>query len=1616
MFKTTITNTAQEINKLSNINIARDKLGLEESFLNYVKEFTTLDKATQQAVLSSGLLSKAQKEQIISQIKLCSSTKELTAGQIEERVATAMNSIEDAKAILNKSGLITAEELESGATIKVTTDILNKAIANGTLSKSDAAVISSALGITGVTIGETASFELLTKAVWANIKAMGKWLVTNPAGWAVLATAAITGLVKGYDFLIGRKEKLSRSKIENFNEDITKFDEEIQALEELQTKLISAKGDKSELKKIQAELNAAIGETPELINAESKAYDIANAKLKANIELKKAQKKQSQQNKINNSKDLFNNNVMEIDWHLDLSGKKMREYAEALSPLDDLSYETFHKFTQSKKYKEMSFNEQQLITEAWSYSNTYSDEWKEYWQEQANIAYDIFEDTINSYTGAGGDDFIKNLIWNMVYNGFDLSQISTILQEVINNDALQNAINSYWEGLIDPNIDSDKLLQEIQHIIQDIILKHPKLANFFNNFYEQLLSSGNIIKSETSNTEAKILSIDDFKTASETLSSVSSAFKEMSDNGYLSLNTLTSIKSAVGSSIPNWNSFQEQLLNAEAGSAGFNQAMGQLTYAVLENQLGLKGLAGADEQYIAAILRENGLLNANAIAHEMVQTAQARQEIQAKLTKSATEENVAALINNAASCGIAQNAYLELMANEIAFGNNKLNVKDKISRLNQIAVAANIAGLEIQSLNSDLTGTQKKERAAQLGISVNDKTGKKTKDKNGQEVDDWEYTYNGKTYTKFSDAEMAAESDQFIKRLNSSYADIDPSKYDFSKSTSGKNNKEETNSIQNKEETKETFNWLETVLSRVQRTIQTLSKAVSATWQSWSKRNSALALQLSETRREIALQQAAYEQYMAKAESIGLPGSYKALVQDGAFSIEDITDETLKEQIHEYQDWYEKALACRDAIDDLTDSVSSLYKTDFDNTASQFDSFLSVIEHRRSMLDAAISQTEEKGWLVSADYYSALIRTEEENLAQLADKKNSLLLSLNNAVANGAIEKYSQDWYDMCGQIDDVTLAIEEANTAMIQYGNSIRDIKWEIFDLLQERISDITSESDFLLKLFENDTLYDKDSGKLTKEGTAAMGLHGMNYDVYLAQAEKYAQEILDINKLLAADPSNQKLIERRQELIKLQQDSILAAEDEKKAIKDMIEEGINSELDALKKLIDTYIDALDSQKELFDYQKKVSKQTEEIASLQKQLSAYENDDSEEKKAIRQQMKVSLNEKQEELEETEYEKYIADQKQLLDELYLEYELILNQRLDNLDMLLTDVINTVNNNAADIRDTLCTKADDAGYFLSDSIRSIWETGTGNITQVLAAYGEGILTSGNNINTTLGNMNGNLQNMVIQLNTLADMKIQSIAASAATVSSPEASGLAGGASSPAPSSSSGSGAGGGSASEWGSWFVPKTYRGRKENLNINTSIVDRLKWKDIDSEFKSRKTYYHAMGGTEDYTGTDAQNIWMLEQMKAHGYSQGGFVADLQRTAWRNGDDVVTINTLKRGEAVLTPAQAAQFKRLVENMDKAELALEVPEILARLPENLKLSFPKYPTLTLPGLTLPAGSGAPVKNEIRMEVILPNVQGYEDFKHAMQHDKNFEKMVQAMTVGRAAGGSSLKKYRY
>lgn len=382
------------------------------------------------------------------------------------------------------------------------------------------------------------------------------------------------------------------------------------------------------------------------------------------------------------------------------------------------------------------------------------------------------------------------------------------------------------------------------------------------------------------------------------------------------------------------------------------------------------------------------------------------------------------------------------------------------------------------------------------------------------------------------------------------------------------------------EQFEETIDWIVTAIDRLERAIDTLDLKASSTYRSWSSRNKNLTSEISKVTDEINLQQQGYNRYLKQANSVGLSSSWAKLVREGKVDISTIKDENLADKISEYQNWYEKALDCRDAIEQLKETESELYEQAFEHISTMFDGIVGQLEHFRNMMEGYVDQTETAGYIVSQQYYSALIDNEEETLEKLNQERSQLVASLNDAVNSGAIAKESESWYSMWDSINSVNEAIQESTTSIIEFKNEMRQIEWDIFDLFQDAVSGITTESDFLVDLMSNDKLFD-DRGDITDQGKATMGLHTVNYNTYMSQADEYRKAIEELNQEIEKDPYNQNLLERRKELLELQQESILAAEDEREAIRDLVEDGINAELESLSDLIDKYTNMLDSQKD---------------------------------------------------------------------------------------------------------------------------------------------------------------------------------------------------------------------------------------------------------------------------------------------------------------------------------------------------------------------------------------------------------------------------------------------------
>lgn len=811
-------------------------------------------------------------------------------------------------------------------------------------------------------------------------------------------------------------------------------------------------------------------------------------------------------------------------------------------------------------------------------------------------------------------------------------------------------------------------------------------------------------------------------------------------------------------------------------------------------------------------------------------------------------------------------------------------------------------------------------------------------------------------------------------------------------------------------QTAEKLNWIERLINKISTAYSRLKNIVSDTTTTWLKRNNALSDSMSVLRDEINAQSQAYEYYMNAFNSYGLDEYYKNQIADGSISIDVIYDDDLKDAISDCQDFYDKAQDAKTAVQELGIELKGLAKSRFDNVASEFEEKINKIVAVRDLYSKEDELMNEKGWFSSTLLNSAMIDQENKNLQKLEAERDALVNALNSAVNSGSIMPESEDWYSMQSAIDEVSSSILDAKKALVEYDNTIRQINWDAFDRTRDDVENLITETDFLTELLKDVGITD-DNGNMTKEGQAAQALLAQKYQLYLNQAKAYKDEIAKIDADLANNPYDKELLDRKQDLIDKEQEAIKSAMSEKDAIKDLTNDAYSDFIDKLGDAIDKYKELMSTMKDAYDYEKSIREKTEALNVLEKQYSAYQGDNSEEGKKNIQQLKDQINSAKDDLKDTEYEKLISDTEKILDQLKDNTQEWLNQRLDQLDNLIQDIIDQSNDNASDIAETITSTAENYGYKLSESMASIWSTNTGNITKVLDNFSTSFIDSNSKIKDVCDNINSAVQGLLANSNAEAQRVADEIARQQAEQNASSDGGYSGGNDYSDDDWSgnwdTGSDDNDSSGSDGVDWIYSKDYFD-KNSLNIDTSIVDRLKLHDYDSSFAARSQYYDQMGGEGQYYATYDQNVWMLDWMKSHGYRNGTRSASAGVHIYDEEDPgsevlVTKYGVLRQfdsGDTVFNKDQVEKLWNLSKGITTPNMYMD--NLGAKLPDisNMSNNLSNKVDVQFGDVTLS----------------LPNVRNYEDFMKEAQKDPKFEKMIQNMTLGQTLGRNSLNKLTF
>lgn len=837
---------------------------------------------------------------------------------------------------------------------------------------------------------------------------------------------------------------------------------------------------------------------------------------------------------------------------------------------------------------------------------------------------------------------------------------------------------------------------------------------------------------------------------------------------------------------------------------------------------------------------------------------------------------------------------------------------------------------------------------------------------------------------------------------------------------------------QPKEETEETFDWIAVAIQRIEEEIARLDKVVNNSYDLWGNRNKALVDELEKTTEEIKAQQLAQSEYLRNANLVqvnngkGLneddygendslvkendqrlldearaawaTGEYQRKVREGQMSgddIEKIQNHFLAETIQTYQELYNKSVQAGDAVQDLQIKLGDLAKTRFDNVKTEIDELIAYVTSAADIIDDKIDRTEKHGYFVSKSYYQDLKKLESNQYDYLMQEYEGLIQKRDEAVAAGYITESSSAWHQMNQEINGVALALEQSKTKMVEYNNTIRQLDWDFFDWVEERISRINDEASFLVDLMSNDKLYE-DNGFLNNLGHATNAMYAAQYEVYMRQAKDYADERLKLEKEIAKDPANKDLIARYEELVDAQQDAIKGAEQMKDSVKSLVQEGINLYLQSLQKLIDKYKESLSDAKDLYSYQQNIAEQTKNIGNLRKQLTAYEGDDSEETRATVQRLRTQLEDAETKLKETEWDRYISETESFLSDMYADMEETLNARLDDIDLLMHDMIDVANENSATVQDTIRAETDKVGY-------------------TLTSYLDGVLNGGQtqfsvDLNNGFAQVNGLMTNVLAVIEQIKSYaaamvdngktNVESTKTTTVNTNTPTA---------PKATGNTNTTTSNNNKPATNTTNNNKPTRSETDKYGVALAIINgNYGWGNGDTRVKNLKA--------KGFNPTEIQNLvnklwnegyvfsgaWVgryhgitdLSKFAFNKYAKGSKNISKDQLAWTQEKGQELIFRSSDG-AMLTPLNAG---------DKV--------FTAQMTDNLwELAKGKF-TTSVPK----TGNGNTINNSNAISITLPNVKNYEEFKTALQNDPKMTSFIQQITLGEVSNGVKLNKKKY
>ncbi len=205
---------------------------------------------------------------------------------------------------------------------------------------------------------------------------------------------------------------------------------------------------------------------------------------------------------------------------------------------------------------------------------------------------------------------------------------------------------------------------------------------------------------------------------------------------------------------------------------------------------------------------------------------------------------------------------------------------------------------------------------------------------------------------------------------------------------------------------KETFDFIEIALSRIESAIARIKSKAEDAFLSFHARGKNYQKAISKIANEIDMQNKAYDRYMQEANNIGLDEVWISRIKDGTIDLFTIEDDGLKKGIRDYQEMYESAEKCKEKAEELKRTQKELTQAKIELLITKYDKLFSKLDSKNSQIKNRMDLKEAWGFSASKGDYANMNKNIRSQIGNIK-KQNAELNKLKKTVT-----KTSEKWYE----------------------------------------------------------------------------------------------------------------------------------------------------------------------------------------------------------------------------------------------------------------------------------------------------------------------------------------------------------------------------------------------------------------------------------------------------------------------------------------------------------------------------------------------------------------------------------------------------------------------------